>query len=289
MENSKIIGHNIRELRKFHGDTQKTLGDYLYMNSKEEKNSFDEQTIRNYEQGKRHPKTWVLSLIAERYHVSFNTISKSKINFKMVEKSIEILTTLTTESVFPLLEPSKENKGSYKLYIELKNIYNSILFDIDHGIQLLNEYSGDPIMDLFEEDDYAMSEDEVFFVMNLSSLLVAVVCTISISEKTSIILEEKVYNKNELIKIMKSMLSQKKEFQQIDTDMVDGIRENIFKILKTKGLNYDILEYYSVILYFMGLIGEDYFRSVEIGLEMMFNIRMLGNPYANQFCKLVGL
>ena len=280
------LGFNIKGLRKSYGESQLALA--LEVGT-------SDRAISNYENGERIPERDTLLKIAKHYRVTehellygdFANLSQLdnvqlfdiERNKKSMERFIPVITS----------EEAMKNEHFKKAYELHKLAFESTFSDA--------KCSNDDIENCMDLYDQAIEEGVIEAAANKTSMLMLFGIFFGLASSQIMTVIEKIDKKNISTKefLEKGILAsleepteEEQEWQAARKDFIDDnevdIMVNIYR-LKHSEKYAELGDYYLALRYFFGItstsVSDEMARA--FGQELMFNLKVLGNPYAKKF------
>ena len=267
-ENWKILGKNIKFLRKRQKETQKELGDFLHISH---------QYVSQFENGKRNPLPY-LSKIAEHYNVP-ETLLDQEITEEMLKPAFEYIQNMDVVKTF------------CNMFIRFKAPRENIDFNFaDKDYQYILEGTATPekmkrcrerYFDAYKKAFIFEGAANALHVMLLEYLSLSGILDLTL-DLNNITMAEVVAN----VQKKKGNHSPKarkfiKETEEMFTDCLKALRSDFRK----EGTL--IAEYYLMLKYMLNMSDEDYDLEDNASIAWCYcdDFCKLGNKYVLEFAK----
>lgn len=285
MDNDKLLGKNIKNIRESYRETQEELAHILDLG--------DRQAIYNYETGKRNPHYDILSKIAKHYGVTVDLL----LNSEFKKNNLNITSNdfySNIYKIYPVLSTEKALENKY-FNIALKK--HKELFD---GIKNKNTDGLDLCFSLCIDNYLDAIDDKEALLVSLCNLL-GINMLIVLSFKFDDLINDN-YAAIEMIKKNDKLLKEEIDDLIYDNVAKENMKEfenyfkskeyldfynSIIKQIKDSYLYY-IADYYIALDYYFGFGNKSLSTEQNrvIGHEMLRVFAKYGNKYAKRLLKI---
>lgn len=282
-KSENMLGKNIEQLRKIHGESLQELGDAVH---------FRNTTIKNYESGGRKPDPKTLQALAKHYGKTVDELLNSDLSelstIKFVISSPEELVKMM-EIVLPLSysDEALQNLHFKKGYDNCRRILDAFTHN--------ENISGKIISDSFEAYEQATENSEIPEAVANILWLIFVLWS-QILEKDMIKAGESfLYPRRNNPPFVKAYINAKAnesdEIKKKRQDFINDFDEIIVELLKAlKSLPdwSDLADYYLALRYVLSMIdtGLSLEMNTAVGMQMMLSFLSLGNTYALHYVEM---
>lgn len=282
MNDKKMIGANIRALRKAFGETGEELGDYI---------GVTKGAISNYENGEREQNRDILEGIAKHYMISvenllyydYSDMNKITINGKLFWERLD--------TILPIFysEYSLENIHFKRAYKNQERLYEEFREGNMNNINRLYEICLTEYEKAFEEKKTNETVANILSIIFLLSFGVQVLVSMHENKNTVIM---KILTRDygsglieDIESISEDEIDEMKKSLQ-DPELLKSIDEYI-KNLRCYAEWSDLAYYYLALKYVFNINDNDVKRERNntIGFEMLRAFDAVGNEYAGNYLK----